>query len=59
MEGDKTTVLPLAPTPFSKKGEFRFKRVSERAREEKEQERHPFWLYFDDSLLFRFSVRWW
>lgn len=54
MEGDKTTVLPLAPTPYPKKGEFRFKRVSEGAGEERK--RHPFCLFFDDSFLFRFSV---
>lgn len=57
MEQDKTTVLPLAPTgplTLPKKGKFRFKRVSEGARDERE--RHPFCLYFDDSVLFTFCV---
>ena len=59
MEGDKTTVLPLAPTPdLKKKREFRFKRVSEGAAEEREreQERHLLCFYFDDSFLFRSPV---
>ncbi len=30
--------------------------MREQEKKEKEQERHPFCLYFDDSLLFRFSV---
>lgn len=56
MEGDKTTVLPLAPTPYQKKkrGNLDLKEwAREQEKKEKEQERHPFCLYFDDSFPFQ------
>lgn len=59
MEGDKTTVLPLAPTPHQKKGNLDLK---EWAREQEKRERKSkkdIPSAFDDSLLFRLSVRWW
>lgn len=52
--GRQNNCPPTGPHTLPKKGEFRFKRVSEGAGEERE--RHPFCLFFDDSFLFRFSV---